>query len=380
LKVLAIRLGNFFKEEETMSKYLKLGILAVAMIAVAVVVTAAVGGALTTSNVAPVAPVAPAKVAGPGSLGNPPLFTDFQGGDTCATAVDLGTLPAVFSGTTIGYANDYDEVCPYTGGTAPDVVYSYTPAANMTVMASLCTPGTNTDYDTKLYVYENACPGTVAACVDDACDAPSYPYYVSEAMVDLVAGSTYYFVVDGYGTASGNYTLGVEEIIIQDCPCPPDADLDEGAMDPDCGDDPGGMDPTGGCNTDPSGATGFVQIACNTTICGTTSTFGTSRDTDWFNLNLPVADTVRVTLTSSADLFLFELGPTDCATTGLIQQLDQTNCAGTGEMVINGVAGDNWIFVGPQHFGDPILACPTEYTLTVNCDTVPVDLQSFIVE
>ena len=57
-----------------------------------------------------------------------------------------------------------------------------------------------------------------------------------------------------------------------------------------------------------------------------------------------------------------------------------TNCGGTGEMVINGVAGDNWIWVGPQHFEDPILACPTEYTLTVTCDTVPVDLQSFIVE
>ena len=362
-----------------MSKYLKMGIMAAATIAVAVVVTAAVGGALSTSN------VALEKIAGPGSLGNPPQYTEFQGGETCATAVDLGTLPATVSGTTIGYVHDYDEACPYTGGTAPDVVYSYTPAANMTVFASLCTPGTDTDYDTKLYVYENTCPGTVAGCSDDACSAPSYATYVSELMVDLTAGNTYYFVIDGYGSNSGNYTFSVEEFITQTCPCPPDADLDEGAMDPDCGDDPGGMDPTGGCNTDPTDPQYFVQIACNTVICGTTSTFttatGDSRDTDWFNLVLPIADTIRVELVSEADLFLFELGPTDCATAGVIQNFTQNNCAGTGEMVINGVAGDNWLWVGPTVFGAAAgIDCPTEYTLTVTCDTVPVDLQYFTIE
>ncbi len=218
-----------------MSKYVKLGILAAAIVVVAIAVTAAVGGVGTTN-------VAPAKIAGPGSLGNPPIASEFQGGDTCAAAVDLGTLPATVSGTTSGYVNDYDEVCPYTGGTAADVVYSYTPASNMTVFASLCTPGTNTDYDTKLYVYENSCPGTVTGCVDDACSSPLYSTYVSEVTVDLTAGNTYYFVVDGYGTAEGNYTLQVEEFAIQECPCPPDADLDEGAIDTTCG-NPGETDP-----------------------------------------------------------------------------------------------------------------------------------------
>lgn len=364
-----------------MGKYLKLGIMAAIAIAVAVGVTAAVGSAVSTSN------VAPDKTAGPGSLGNPAIESALQGGEDCATAVDLGTLPATVSGTNVGYVDDYEVMdgagCPFAS-TSPDVVYSYTPATNMTVIASLCTPGTNTDYDTKLFIYENTCPGTVTGCNDDSCSAPAYASYVSELTVDLTAGATYYFVVDGYSGSEGNYTLNVEEFIVQTCPCPPDTDLNEGPIDPTCG-NPGETDMSGGCNMDPTGATGFVQIACNTTICGTISTFldaagGGSRDTDWFNLNLPVADTVRVTLTSEADLFLFELGPTDCATTGLIQQLDQVNCAGTGEMVINGVAGDNWIWVGPTHFGEPFIDCTTEYTLTVDCDTVPVNLQSFIVE
>lgn len=364
-----------------MGKYLKFGIMAAVVIAVAAVVTAAMSGALSTSN------VAAEKVAGPGSLGLPALATDFQGGDTCGAAVDLGSLPAEVSGTTIGYVNDYDEACPYAGGTAPDVVYSYTPATNMSITASLCTPGTATDYDTKLYIYENACPGTVTACEDDSCSAPLYANYVSEVAADLIAGNTYYFVVDGYGTSAGNYTLLVEEFIQQTCPCPPAADLDESLFDPDCGNDPtGGLDPNGGCNSDLNDPSFFTQIQCNTVICGTTSAFttgtGDSRDTDWFNLVLPGADTIRVTLTSEAPLFLFEIGPTDCnATPGVLQNFPQDNCSGTGEMVINGVAGNNWIWVGPQVFGAAAgIPCPTEYTLTVTCDTYPVELQSMTIE
>ena len=363
-----------------MSKIVKLGIVAVATIAVAVVVTAAVGGAISTSS------VAPDKVAGPGSMGYPALESVLQGGDTCAAAAPLGALPATVSGTTSGYADDYDEACPYTGSGAPDVVYSYAAASNMTVTASLCTPGTNTDYDTKLYIYENACPGTLTGCNDDACTSPLYSgAYVSEVMVDLIAGNTYYFVVDGYAAYAGNYTLYVEEFIQQTCPCPPDVDLDEGALDPDCGNDPtGALDPTGGCNSNANDPSYFVQIQCNTVICGTTSTFTTasdSRDTDWFNLVLPGADTIRVTLTSEAPLYLFELGPTDCTTTAVVQNFSQDNCSGTGEMVINGVAGNNWIWVGPQSYGAAFgVDCPTEYTLTVTCDTYPVELQYMTIE
>lgn len=360
-----------------MSNAVKFGIVAVCVIAVAVAVTAAVGNSNRTGN------VAPEKIEGPGSFATEAIVSARQGGDTCATAVDLGALPATVSGTIVGYVDDYEEACPYAS-TSPDVVYSYTPAANMTVSASLCSPGTNTDYDTKLFIYETACPGTLTGCNDDSCSSPLYGSFVSELQADLIAGTTYYFVVDGYGGAEGNYTLHVEEFITQTCPCAPNADLYEGPLDPDCGNTDLGLDPTGGCNTDPADPSYFVQIACNTTICGTTGSFaistGDSRDTDWFNLVLPVADTIRVTLESEADLFLFNLGPTDCATTAVVDQLDQANCAGTGEMVIAGAAGDNWLWVGPTTFGAPYVPCGTEYTLTVTCDTVPVELQSMTIE
>ena len=55
-----------------------------------------------------------------------------QGGDTCATATTISTLPYTDTGTTSGYADNYDpsaalDSCPYNPSAAADVVYQYTP-------------------------------------------------------------------------------------------------------------------------------------------------------------------------------------------------------------------------------------------------------------
>lgn len=133
-----------------------------------------------------------------------------QGGDTCADPTVISSLPYSDTGTTSGYTDDYDEVCPYTGSTSPDVVYQYTPASDELVYISLCNDGT--DYDTKLYVYEGSCSGTLVNCNDDACSTTSYPSpYVSELTdIPLTAGSTYYIIVDGYGGSYGNYEISIE--------------------------------------------------------------------------------------------------------------------------------------------------------------------------
>ena len=49
-----------------------------------------------------------------------------QGGDTDVDATVIDALPYLMMGTTVGYTDDYDEECPYTGSTSPDVVYSFT--------------------------------------------------------------------------------------------------------------------------------------------------------------------------------------------------------------------------------------------------------------
>jgi hypothetical protein len=135
------------------------------------------------------------------------------GGEDCGTATVIGGLPYTDFGTTAGALDDYDEVCPYTGSTSPDVVYAYTPSANETVDISVCTNGGDAFYDTKIYVYEGTCVTPSFACNDDSCQAPSYTAgaYNSELLgLSLTAGSTYYIVVDGYGGEEGDYNLVVE--------------------------------------------------------------------------------------------------------------------------------------------------------------------------
>jgi len=149
------------------------------------------------------------------------------GNDNCATAAPM-TVPGQVSGNTCAANNDYDAVCPYTGSTSPDVVYTFTAAANDQVTFTLCNGPT--DYDTKLYIYANDCAGPEVACNDDFCTSPEFPSpYVSRInCFQLVAGTTYYVVVDGYGFSCGNFTLDAE--ICVPCENPPPNDICENAV------------------------------------------------------------------------------------------------------------------------------------------------------
>jgi hypothetical protein len=69
----------------------------------------------------------------------------------------------------------------------------------MQIDISLC--GSN--YDTVLYVYEGSC-GTLKVCNDDACGTQSKLDSVS-----LIAGVSYYILVDGFNGACGDYTFTV---------------------------------------------------------------------------------------------------------------------------------------------------------------------------
>jgi hypothetical protein len=127
-------------------------------------------------------------------------------GENCASAIPIPSLPYSTTGNTCAFLDDYDETCPYSGGTAPDVVYSYAPASNQAINIVLC----NSLYDTKVFVYEDACAsGTAIACNDDACGSDTYKSQILG--LSLSAGHTYYIVVDGYGTSCGDYDLNVTE-------------------------------------------------------------------------------------------------------------------------------------------------------------------------
>ncbi len=104
----------------------------------------ALAAAAAAQDLGPQAPVKTPR-SYPESIPNPVR----QGGDTFASAFTIPSLPFTDTGTTAGYANDYDEVCP-TGSLAPDVVYRFESATPQSIEVDLC----GSDYDTKVYIYD----------------------------------------------------------------------------------------------------------------------------------------------------------------------------------------------------------------------------------
>ena len=74
-------------------------------------------------------------------------------------------LPFFDTGATCDNVDDYDEVCPYTGSTSPDVVYLYVNPDQFELCAHADIDLFGSSYDTKVYVYDGSL--NVLACNDD---------------------------------------------------------------------------------------------------------------------------------------------------------------------------------------------------------------------
>jgi hypothetical protein len=287
----------------------------------------------------------------------PPSALRQEGGETCASATAIASLPYNATGYTCDNVDDYDEVCPYTGSTSPDVVYSYTTATTDTIDIDLY----GSSYDTKVYVYQDACDNAhLWACNDDY-----YPDYVS-AIFGLVidGGHTYYIVVDGYGGACGDYVITVSPYVACDVVCPPGG-IAEG--EPTCYDEY--VDSyNGGCNSNP---VVFQNVNCGDTICGTSGTYlytGLNyRDTDWFRLVItqPTTLTFKAVAEFPLQTILLNAGTENCSD---YTQLDyrQVNPCDTATITMAVQPGVYWLWVGPSVFsGYP---CGLEYVMIVDCE------------
>ncbi len=271
-----------------------------------------------------------------------------QGGDTIVAATLITSLPYNDSGTTTGYTDNYDEICPW-GSVSPDVVYRYTPSWTTAPTIDLCGSG----YDTKLYVYDANL--NLIACNDDYYTGPPCGQYVSKLEnVAMAGGMTYYIVIDGYGNASGPYTLSVTEYI---CTCYYPQPDNEG--EPPLVDDYVDHH-NGGCNTPPDFP--FQEIAgddAGHAFLSATSgwyLFGGSdyRDTDWYLLTMGTGGTIEATVCAETATYFFELGPQDCDQVGVIQSVVN---AGEFDMVmtIDGYepGAPVWFWAGPTVFIPP---------------------------
>lgn len=314
-------------------------------------------------------------------------------GDTCASPTSIASVPYSDTANTCSCNDDYDSVCPYTGSTSSDVVYRYTPSADTCVDISLCN-GSN--YDTKVYVYQGSCGGAAIACNDDTCSSPNFPFgaYISRLTgVNLVGGTDYYIVVDGYGGECGDYVLEVTECAGPcDVTCPPGG-VAEG--EPDCG---ANYDDhyNGGCNSIPPV---FSDIDCGQTACGESGNFlfqgeetctvdadcpfvGDTcvggfclhqyRDTDWYRFTLATDQQVTWTVESEFPA-LFGIvdtgGIDDCAFVSAFLVADLTEPCVPNSVTFAVPAGTWYLFVSTAGFEG--VACGSEYTGTLDCAALP---------
>ena len=152
----------------------------------------------------------------------PVLSFSQTGGEDCATATVIVSIPYVGIGNTSIAVDDYFASCADVGnqGGAADQVYEFTNGpSNIYVDISLCQ--NITDYDCQLYVYESTCTGNPVGCQEDGCQSPNYSAAFNSVITAqlLLANTTYYFVIDGYGSSSqGNYQINIQSSIGLDAP------------------------------------------------------------------------------------------------------------------------------------------------------------------
>ena len=121
-----------------------------------------------------------------------------------------GTLPGTTSGTSALEAS-----CPGTQPTGPERIFQWTPAGSG--MATIQTCGAGTNFDTVLYMRTVSCANSAADvdCNDDPpnseppCTISTGQNRGSRITPIVLAGQTYFIVVDGFKGAQGNFTLTV---------------------------------------------------------------------------------------------------------------------------------------------------------------------------
>jgi hypothetical protein len=150
-----------------------------------------------------------------------PLPNDF-----CDTAQPISCGETTM-GTTIG-ATDDSAIAPECGTTvtAPGVWYVYEDTTGLVTDITVSTCSVDTDYDTKINVYTGDCGALTCVAGND--DGTNCTNFQSEVEFQSDGNSTYYILVQGFGGATGNFSLNME------CtPVPPPNDMISNAIDVD---------------------------------------------------------------------------------------------------------------------------------------------------
>jgi len=278
-------------------------------------------------------------------------------GDDCVDAIDFGPIPGSVSGETMTANPDAVDTCGGPGAAANGVWFRVVAPLNATQLrASTCDAA---DFDTVIRVYNGPCE--FLSCVgynDDNCPTGLQSSFVW----DVIGGQEYYVWVGGYGTASGSFTLTIDE------PPPPcDITIPGNAMaegEADCGIPFDTVN--GGCNSAPPV---FGAIECGVPFYGTVGYDGFTRDTDWLQFTL--SETTEVTLTIESEVavlfgFIEVITPNPTGscdeTTGYVAPyaFTQSDCMPYSVTATLG-AGTWTVFVAPD-FNAPPISCGSAHS------------------
>ncbi len=292
-----------------------------------------------------------------------PASDDRQGGETIAEAVPIGTLPWTDTGATCDNLDDYDETCPYTGSTSPDVVYSWVATFNGNIFADLC----GSQYDTKLYMYDSGL--NLIDCNDDYYYDDECGQFVSALDGSPVStGETYYLVVDGYSGDCGEYILLFDE---HEPPPPCELECPAGAQlegEPPLEDDY--VDNwNGGCGSDP---VAFQWIDCSQVcgVCGWYLFDGSNyRDTDWYDCSAAGTE-ITWTCDAESETTFFHLGFVDCYDVTLLESMTSDGCDPV-TMTITTTPGELvHLFVSSANFTNPGDVPEDEYDYVMSLEGI----------
>ena len=262
--------------------------------------------------------------------------------DLCEDALGL-ECGSVRSGTNIGATSTGQPSYCDTFISGGGVWYKFE-GNGADISVSTCSP--NTDFDTKLSVYEGVCGSMVCVAGDD--DYPGCSSSSFQSMVEFSSevGTIYYIYVAGFSGNEGNFDLTLT--------CKVDVEIAES-----CATVYDGYDP----------------LAC--TDITATSTYGTPPYTySWSNGDSGATINVCPTETTTYEVTVTDAaGNTDTAETTVVAT--DVSCGKKGDKVeichITGNGSSHTICVSPKavaaHLahGDSLGACEDTYT----CDTVP---------
>ena len=139
-------------------------------------------------------------------------FTPLTPGSDCYSAMNINSLPFSHSDTTANYGDDYNgspgSSCGITGAylSGDDVVYAYTANENMVVNIEMIPGGTYSG----IFVYDS-CQNIGVNCLAGVANSNASVRNING--LNLVAGTTYYFVISTRATPqSVDYTLNIQRV------------------------------------------------------------------------------------------------------------------------------------------------------------------------